>query len=144
MDINTQSLKLETELLLKLGFEKPTEIQSQSMPILAEGDSLLGLAPTGSGKTLAFLLPLMCRLDPSLRKVQLLVLTPTRELGLQISQVAEKISKLLPNENNSSHLLVRTAFGGRRSESQKEEILKTLRFLLQLRAVFSSTSSEER
>ena len=124
MDINTQSLKLETELLLKLGFEKPTEIQSQSMPILAEGDSLLGLAPTGSGKTLAFLLPLMCRLDPSLRKVQLLVLTPTRELGLQISQVAEKISKLLPNENNSSHLLVRTAFGGQRSESQKEEILK--------------------
>lgn len=124
MDVIEYSLKNEIELLQKLGFDHPTEIQTQSMPRLAQGESLFGLAPTGSGKTLAFLIPLMSKLDPALRKVQMLVLSPTRELGLQTFQVAEKLSQLLASENSKTHLMVRTAFGGQRTDSQKEEILK--------------------
>lgn len=71
----------------QLGFETPTEIQNQAIPVLLEGNrDFIGLAQTGTGKTAAFGLPLLDLLDPKESHVQALILAPTRELGQQIAQ----------------------------------------------------------
>lgn len=110
-------------ILSRLGFSEATEIQTEAMPVLASGESLLALSPTGSGKTLAFLIPLMERLDPSSSSIQLMVLAPTRELGAQIAQIASQVSSFL-SEKSGRRLQVRTAFGGHKAEAQKLELLK--------------------
>jgi ATP-independent RNA helicase DbpA len=107
--------------LAKLGFAEPTPIQLVAIPVLEEGKSLFALAPTGSGKTLAFLIPLMKKIDCSQCRTQLLVLTPTRELGSQIAQVAEKVAKVLGVAGGRG-ITVRTAFGGQKIEVQKQEM----------------------
>ncbi len=107
--------------LAKLGFSEPTPIQSAAIPVLEEGKSLFALAPTGSGKTLAFLIPLMKKIDGSQCRTQLLVLTPTRELGSQIAQVAEKVAKVLDVAGGRG-ITIRTAFGGQKIELQKQEM----------------------
>jgi ATP-dependent RNA helicase DeaD len=71
----------------------PTPIQESSIPLLLDGHDLIGQAQTGSGKTLAFGLPLMEACDPRRREVQALVLTPTRELGKQVSDVLHQLAK---------------------------------------------------
>lgn len=106
-----------------MGFENLTDIQKEAIPQLAEGNSLLALAPTGSGKTLAFLVPLMLKVRADVFKTQLLIIAPTRELGLQIAQVAERVAQAMAGSGEGS-LLVRTAFGGTRVENQKTELLK--------------------
>jgi ATP-dependent RNA helicase DeaD len=71
----------------QLGFETPTEIQNQAIPVLLEGNrDFIGLAQTGTGKTAAFGLPLLDLLDPNESHIQALILAPTRELGQQIAQ----------------------------------------------------------
>jgi ATP-dependent RNA helicase DeaD len=71
----------------QIGFEIPSDIQSQAIPRLLEGDrDFIGLAQTGTGKTAAFGLPLMELLDPEKKHVQALILAPTRELGQQIAE----------------------------------------------------------
>ncbi|MBV42833.1 MAG: ATP-dependent RNA helicase [Crocinitomicaceae bacterium] len=80
----------------QLGFETPTDIQSQAIPHLLEGDrDFIGLAQTGTGKTAAFGLPLLDHLDPSDDSVQALILAPTRELGQQIAEQIDLFSKHL-------------------------------------------------
>ncbi len=118
--------EFHAEILRLLGFDKQTPIQESSIPILAKGQSLFALAPTGSGKTLAFLIPLMQQLNSELQETQLLILAPTRELGAQISQVAEKVAKCLLASSSTCtrSLTIRTAFGGQRVENQKLEIEK--------------------
>ena len=68
-----------------LGFTTPTAIQSEAIPRLLEGRDVVGVAQTGTGKTAAFGLPLLAAVDPALRSVQALVLAPTRELAMQVS-----------------------------------------------------------
>ena len=70
--------------LQTLGFEKPTEIQARAIPPLLEGRDVVGKSQTGTGKTAAFSLPMLERIDPELKAVQALVLTPTRELAVQV------------------------------------------------------------
>jgi len=72
--------------LEKIGYEKPSPIQAGAIPPLLEGRDLLGTAQTGTGKTAAFALPLLSRLDLKEAKPQILVLTPTRELAIQVSE----------------------------------------------------------
>lgn len=72
--------------LEKIGYKQPTPIQSQAIPHLLAGRDLIGTAQTGTGKTAAFALPLLSRLDPDRAKPQVLVLTPTRELAIQVSE----------------------------------------------------------
>ncbi len=74
------------EGLERIGFREPTPIQKAAIPDLLLGRDLLGQAQTGTGKTAAFALPLLHRLDPSARTPQVLVLTPTRELALQVCE----------------------------------------------------------
>ncbi|MBX3016447.1 MAG: DEAD/DEAH box helicase [Bdellovibrionaceae bacterium] len=89
-DFNLNERLLAT--LSKLGFEKPSPIQAESIPLLKDFDrDFIGLAPTGTGKTAAFSLPLLNNLDPKMKALQALILCPTRELALQ---VATQINKL--------------------------------------------------
>jgi ATP-dependent RNA helicase DeaD len=78
-----------------VGYESPSPIQSASIPPLLEGRDLLGQAQTGTGKTAAFALPLLSQLDLSLKSPQILVLTPTRELALQVCESMKTYSKYL-------------------------------------------------
>ena len=72
--------------ITELGYTQPSPIQAQALPILLSGPTdFLGLAATGTGKTAAFSIPLLERIDPTVREVQALILCPTRELALQVS-----------------------------------------------------------
>jgi ATP-dependent RNA helicase DeaD len=80
----------------EIGYEQPSPIQAQSIPPLLEGRDVIGLAQTGTGKTAAFALPLLSRVDLSLRVPQLLVLAPTRELAIQVAEAMQSYAKFLP------------------------------------------------
>jgi ATP-dependent RNA helicase DeaD len=79
-----------------VGYEQPSPIQARAIPPLLEGRDLLGQAQTGTGKTAAFALPLLSRLDLARREPQLLVLTPTRELAIQVAEAMQTYSRHLP------------------------------------------------
>jgi ATP-dependent RNA helicase DeaD len=74
------------QALQDVGYEKPSPIQEQAIPPLLAGGDIIGQAQTGSGKTAAFGLPIVEHVDPSQPEVQALVLTPTRELCIQVTQ----------------------------------------------------------
>ena len=76
--------------LTAVGYETPSQIQAQTIPPLLEGRHVVGLAQTGTGKTAAFALPILSRLDLSQKTPQALVLAPTRELAIQVSEAFEK------------------------------------------------------
>ena len=83
-------------VLPELGFENPSPIQEQAIPLLKEKpQDFIGLAQTGTGKTAAFGLPLLDWIDPKARGTQSLILAPTRELGQQIAEQLKKYSKYL-------------------------------------------------
>jgi ATP-dependent RNA helicase DeaD len=84
------------EPLAEMGFETPTPIQTEAMPHLLEGRDIIGRARTGSGKTAAFGLPLLERVKDGGRSVRALVLTPTRELAIQIGEALRTHSIGLP------------------------------------------------
>jgi len=88
------------EVLLRavreMGYEKPSPIQAQALPILTGDDTdFIGLAATGTGKTAAFALPLLERLDPHSRDVQAIIVCPTRELCLQVAGQVNLLGKYL-------------------------------------------------
>lgn len=76
--------------LADVGYETPSQIQAQTIPPLLAGRHVVGLAQTGTGKTAAFALPILSQLDFSQKTPQALVLAPTRELALQVSEAFEK------------------------------------------------------
>ncbi len=78
-----------------LGYESPSPIQLEAIPPLLEGRDILGQAQTGSGKTAAFALPLLARLNLKQRSPQILVLAPTRELAIQVSEAFQKYASNL-------------------------------------------------
>src|SRR5689334_5170364 len=76
--------------LRDLGYESPTPIQEETIPRLLAGHDLLGQAQTGTGKTAAFALPILARLDRGRPSLQALVLTPTRELAIQVAEALQR------------------------------------------------------
>lgn len=93
------ALGLDARLLPTLqaaGFTEPTPIQAETIPLLLAGRDVLGLAQTGTGKTAAFALPMLSALDPRKRSVQALVLTPTRELAIQVAEAVERLGQGVP------------------------------------------------
>ena len=76
-----------------LGFEAPTPIQARAIPVLLSGRDLIGQAQTGTGKTAAFALPMINRADPQLRKIQAVILEPTRELAVQVAGGIHDLAK---------------------------------------------------
>ncbi len=79
----------------EVGYESPSPIQRAAIPPLLAGKDLLGQAQTGTGKTAAFALPLLSRLDLKLAEPQLLVLTPTRELAIQVAEAMQTYARHL-------------------------------------------------
>ena len=77
----------------EMGFEAPTPIQAEAIPLLMEGKDVIGQAQTGTGKTAAFAIPIIEMLNPRFRGVQALVLTPTRELAIQVAEEITRIAK---------------------------------------------------
>ena len=100
-----------------LGWQQPTPIQSKVIPLLREGRDLVGQAQTGSGKTGAFGIPIVERLDPAQRLIQALVLAPTRELAIQVSDELHALGRF-------RGLAVVTLYGGQRIERQLTDLRK--------------------
>ena len=79
----------------EMGFTKMSPIQEQAIPSLLEGKDIIGQAQTGTGKTAAFGIPLIQKIDPELRKLQAVVLCPTRELAIQAAEELRKLAKYM-------------------------------------------------
>jgi ATP-dependent RNA helicase DeaD len=77
--------------LERMGFTTPTEVQARAIPPLREGKDVIGQAQTGTGKTAAFGIPIVEKIDPAQGHVQALILTPTRELCVQVAEEVEQI-----------------------------------------------------
>jgi ATP-dependent RNA helicase DeaD len=82
--------------LADVGYETPSPIQAACIPILLAGKDMLGEAQTGTGKTAAFALPVLARLDLANKRPQALVLTPTRELAIQVAEAFQKYAHHMP------------------------------------------------
>lgn len=78
-----------------MGFEKLSPIQEQAIPYLLEGEDIIGQAQTGTGKTAAFGIPLIQKVNPEKRKLQAIVLCPTRELAIQAAEELRKLAKYM-------------------------------------------------
>ncbi|VXB90007.1 ATP-dependent RNA helicase DeaD [Pseudomonas sp. 8AS] len=85
--------------LTAVGYEEPSPIQSQAIPVILAGHDMIGQAQTGTGKTAAFALPILSKIDPAKRELQALILAPTRELALQVATAFETYSKQMPGLN---------------------------------------------
>ena len=79
----------------KVGYETPSPIQAETIPLLLDGSDVVGQAQTGTGKTAAFALPLLSRLDLKQKDPQILVLTPTRELAIQVAEAFQKYAAFM-------------------------------------------------
>ncbi len=99
----------------ELGFDEPTPIQEQAIPELLGGHDVIGQAQTGTGKTAAFGLPLLQYLDPDNQEVQAIVMTPTRELCIQVTQALRAYAEHLDVE-------IVAVFGGAPIKSQQAQL----------------------
>lgn len=100
-----------TEILIQQGISAPTPVQKETIPLLLKEQDVIAQAQTGTGKTLAFALPMLQRVHVSKEQVQALILTPTRELALQITT---ELKKLAP----AYGVRVLAAYGGQDVEAQ--------------------------
>ena len=99
------------EALDKMGFVEATPIQKKAIPLVMEGRDVLGQAQTGTGKTAAFGIPIAERLDPDAPHVQALILSPTRELAVQIAEEVHEITLFTGHK-------VLPVYGGQRIDRQ--------------------------
>ncbi|HKH23279.1 MAG TPA: DEAD/DEAH box helicase [Solirubrobacterales bacterium] len=104
------------QTLEELGYAEPTPIQAQAIPALLDGHDVIGQAQTGSGKTAAFGLPLLEYLDPENEETQAIVLTPTRELCIQVTQALRAYAEHLEGVN------VVAVFGGAPIRDQQSRL----------------------
>ncbi len=117
--VSFDSLGLPENLLsavTAIGFTSATGIQAKTIPPLLEGKDVLGEAQTGTGKTAAFGLPALAKIDTSIRKPQLMVLAPTRELAMQVAEAIESFGK------NMKGLRVATLYGGQSYGPQFQQL----------------------
>ena len=94
--IKFEDLPISEEIkrsVAELGFEEPSPIQVQSIPVILTGKDVIGQAQTGTGKTAAFSIPVLDMVDPNKKSVQAVVLCPTRELAIQVSSEMKKLGK---------------------------------------------------
>ncbi|ALO35216.1 RNA helicase [Colwellia sp. MT41] len=117
--VTFDSLGLPEDLLsaiTSIGFTSATDIQAQTIPPLLAGKDVLGEAQTGTGKTAAFGLPALAKIDTSIKKPQLMVLAPTRELAMQVAEAIESFGK------NMQGLRVATLYGGQSYGPQFQQL----------------------
>lgn len=93
-----EEMCLDTRIMraiAEMGFEQPSPIQAQSIPIAVEGKDMIGQARTGTGKTASFGMPMLQRINPKDKNLQAIVLCPTRELAIQSANEIRKLAKFL-------------------------------------------------
>ena len=93
-----EEMCLDTRIMraiAEMGFEQPSPIQAQSIPIAVEGKDMIGQARTGTGKTASFGMPMLQRINPKDKSLQAIVLCPTRELAIQSANEIRKLAKFL-------------------------------------------------
>lgn len=100
----------------EIGYENPTPIQEKTIPLLLEGHHVIGQAQTGTGKTAAYALPILEKIDLDRRSVQALVLTPTRELGIQVAEAFHAHGKRL------NKLRTLPVYGGQSIQTQMSRL----------------------
>ena len=103
------------EALKKQHIVVPTPVQKLAIPVVLEGVDVMVEAPTGTGKTLAYLLPILSKLSHSGDHVQVLILAPTRELAIQITEEAKKLT-------NETPITLLTVYGGVDTQSQLKKV----------------------
>ncbi len=120
--MNFQQLPLEQPILKALeemGFSEPTQIQEKAIPVILEGKDVIGRSSTGTGKTAAFAVPATQIAVTEGVKNTILILSPTRELSIQISDQIKKICRHLPK------IGIATLFGGQEMRRQFEQLRKS-------------------
>ncbi|MDG2372431.1 MAG: DEAD/DEAH box helicase [Flavobacteriaceae bacterium] len=117
-----KDLGLESNLIQAvedLGFQTPTDVQKESIPVLLKNETdLVALAQTGTGKTAAFGMPLLQKIDSNSKHTQGLILSPTRELCIQITKEIQTYAKYIPNVN------IVAVYGGANIQDQSKKIKK--------------------
>ncbi len=119
VDLTFKDLNLPQPILQaleKVGYEKPSPIQAESIPLLMQGHDLLGQAQTGTGKTAAFALPMLANIDPEAKLPQLLVLAPTRELAIQVAEAFQVYASF------SQKIKVLPVYGGQSYDNQIRQL----------------------
>eukprot|EP01103_Thecamoeba_quadrilineata_P014906 TRINITY_DN455_c0_g2_i1.p1 TRINITY_DN455_c0_g2~~TRINITY_DN455_c0_g2_i1.p1 ORF type:complete len:421 (-),score=83.84 TRINITY_DN455_c0_g2_i1:203-1465(-) len=117
---------LKRELLMgifEMGFEKPSPIQEESIPIVLAGRNILARAKNGTGKTAAFVIPALEKTDVNLNKIQVLLLVPTRELALQTAEVCKRLGKHMKLE-------VMATYGGNNLKDDVMRLYGTVHILV--------------
>jgi len=108
-----------------MGYETPTPVQAKAIPqILTSKQDLVALAQTGTGKTAAFSLPILEQIDLDIKKPQVLILSPTRELGIQIAKNIEEFTKYLPNVKSVA------VYGGTSIDGQIRQIKRGVQIVV--------------
>lgn len=114
-------IKNKKAILQKLGIKQLNEMQQEASLALSSSDNVVLLSPTGTGKTLAFLLPILEQLDDQLDEVQTLIVVPSRELAIQIEQVAREMG---------TGFKINAVYGGRHFSKDKLELKHTPAILI--------------
>jgi ATP-dependent RNA helicase DeaD len=104
------------QALEKVGYESPSPIQAQTIPLLLSGHDVIGQAQTGTGKTAAFALPILEKIDLTQKQPQALILAPTRELAIQVSEALQKYASFMKG------LHVLPIYGGASMENQLNKL----------------------
>lgn len=110
-------------VLRKSGINNPTEIQKEGIPPIKDGRDVIAEAQTGTGKTLAFLLPIFQNIDPNSNFTQGLILTPTRELAIQITEEVTKLKEV-------KDINILAAYGGKDVGSQLKKLKKGVHLII--------------
>lgn len=127
VELTFKDLNLPTPILQaleKVGYEKPSPIQAESIPLLLAGNDLLGQAQTGTGKTAAFALPMLANLDIDGNYPQLLVLAPTRELAIQVAEAFQAYASF------SKKIRVLPVYGGQSYENQIRQLKRGVQVIV--------------
>lgn len=111
------------QVLKNSGITKPTVIQQESIRSIKEGRDVIAEAQTGTGKTLAFLLPIFENISPSLDAIQVLIVSPTRELAIQITEVAMKLKE-------AKDVNILAAYGGKDIGSQLKKLKGNIHLII--------------
>ncbi|VDG72167.1 cold-shock deAd box protein a [Clostridium carnis] len=124
MNFNKLGIKKElTDILLHNGINEPTPIQNEAIPVILNNNDVIGEAQTGSGKTLAFLIPTIQNIDINNPSTQVLILSPTRELAIQISNEAEKLNK-------EEKIKILAAYGGKDIGQQLKKLRNNVQLII--------------
>jgi ATP-dependent RNA helicase DeaD len=116
--------ELLAETLNQQGISNPTPIQEKAIPLLLDGNDVIAQSQTGTGKTFAFVLPILEKIDINQSNIQALIVTPTRELALQITHEIKKLIEGIEGMN------VLAVYGGQDVESQLKKLKKNIHIVI--------------